>query len=123
VVDGEVRRIVLDEDRLKGVVLGNGRIVERTALFVRPSMRPRGADLLRHLGCATDEHGFVIVDSLGATTATGVWAAGNVANPRAQVITAAGEGSAAAIAINADLVQQDVREAPSRPNLRPKESR
>lgn len=35
--------------------------------------------------------------------------AGNVANPRAQVITAAGEGSAAAIAINADLVREEVR--------------
>ena len=37
--------------------------------------------------------------------------AGNVANPRAQVITAAGEGSAAAIAVNADLVEEDVRDA------------
>ena len=43
----------------------------------------------------------------------GVWAAGNVANPRAQVITAAGEGSAAAISINADLVAEDVRRATS----------
>ena len=41
----------------------------------------------------------------------GVWVAGNVTNPRAQVITAAGEGSAAAIAINADLVGDDVRAA------------
>ena len=37
--------------------------------------------------------------------------AGNAANPRAQVITAAGEGSTAAIAINADLVDEDVAEA------------
>ena len=41
----------------------------------------------------------------------GVWAAGNVVDPRAQVITAAGAGSAAAIAINADLVDDDVRNA------------
>ena len=41
----------------------------------------------------------------------GVWVAGNLANPRAQVITAAGEGSAAAIAINADLVDEDVSHA------------
>ncbi len=40
--------------------------------------------------------------------APGIWAAGNVADPRAQVITSAGAGSAAAIAINADLVQEDV---------------
>ena len=41
----------------------------------------------------------------------GVWVAGNLANARAQVITAAGEGSAAAIAMNADLVDDDVRDA------------
>jgi NADPH-dependent glutamate synthase beta subunit-like oxidoreductase len=38
----------------------------------------------------------------------GVWAAGNTVDPRAQVITAAGEGSAAAIAINNDLVEEDL---------------
>jgi hypothetical protein len=38
----------------------------------------------------------------------GVWAAGNASNPRAQVITAAGEGSAVAIAINTDLVKDHV---------------
>jgi thioredoxin reductase len=40
-----------------------------------------------------------------------VWAAGNAADARAQVITAAGAGSAAAIAINADLVQDDLEHA------------
>jgi hypothetical protein len=34
-----------------------------------------------------------------------------VVDPRAQVITAAGAGSAAAIAINADLVEEDVAHA------------
>ena len=47
----------------------------------------------------------------GRTSVAGVWVAGNVADARAQVITAAGEGSAAAIAINAELVDEDVRNA------------
>lgn len=46
-------------------------------------------------------------DRTGRTSVPGVWAAGNVADPRAQVITAAGSGSAAAIALNADLVEQE----------------
>jgi thioredoxin reductase len=108
VVDGEVSRLVVEDDRLRGVALGDGRIVERAALFVRPEIRPRGADLLARLGCEVDELGFVLVDTVGRTSVPGVWAAGNVANPRAQVITAAGEGSAAAISLNADLVQEDV---------------
>jgi NADPH-dependent glutamate synthase beta subunit-like oxidoreductase len=48
------------------------------------------------------------VGGAGLINVPGVWAAGNVADPRAQVITAAGAGSAAAIAIDADLVQEDV---------------
>lgn len=41
----------------------------------------------------------------------GVWVAGNVTDPRAQLITAAAQGSTAAMAINADLVDDDVRTA------------
>ncbi|HEY6960889.1 MAG TPA: NAD(P)/FAD-dependent oxidoreductase [Gaiellaceae bacterium] len=111
VIDGEVRDIVVEDDRLKGVVLGDGRTVERTALFIRPQMRPRPGRLLEQLGCETDDAGFIRVDTVGRTSVSRVWAAGNVANPRAQVITAAGEGSAAAISINADLVEEDARTA------------
>jgi thioredoxin reductase len=105
VVDGEVRALVVEDDRLKGVVLGDGRIVERAALFLRPPLRPR----LAGVDVGLDEFGFVRVDRTGRTSVGGIWAAGNVANPRAQVITAAGEGSAAAIDINNDLVQEESR--------------
>jgi thioredoxin reductase len=111
IVDGEVRGLVVRDDRLRGVVLGDGRTVERAALFVRPDIRPRLHGLVEELGFEVDDSGFVRVDAAGRTSVAGVWAAGNVANPRAQVITAAGEGSAAAISINADLVQEDVRNA------------
>ena len=111
IVEGEVCGIVVEDDHLKGVVLGDGRTVERDALFIRPEMRPRVDGLLEQLGCQTDDLGFILVDTAGNTSVPGVWAAGNAANPRAQVITAAGEGSAAAISINADLVQEDIRTA------------
>jgi thioredoxin reductase len=110
-IGGEVKELVIEDDRLRGLILADGRVVEREALFVRPSMRPRGERLLEQLGVAVDGQGFVMVDPVGATSTAGVWAAGNVANPRAQVITAAGEGSAAAIAINADLVREEVLDA------------
>ena len=38
VVEGEVRGMVVEDDRLKGVMLGDGRTVERTALFIRPEL-------------------------------------------------------------------------------------
>jgi thioredoxin reductase len=111
VVEGEVRLLLVEDDRLEGVVLADGRRVERAALFIRPRMRPRGDSVFEQLGCDVDDLGFLRVDRVGKTSVPGVWAAGNVANPRAQVITAAGEGSAAAIAINADLVEEAVRAA------------
>ena len=91
--------------------MDDGRVVPRDALFVppalRPEQRPARRPRLRHrratAGCVTD--------TTGRTSVPGVWVAGNVVDPRAQVITAAGEGSAAAIAINADLVDEDVRDA------------
>jgi alkyl hydroperoxide reductase subunit AhpF len=58
-----------------------------------------------------DERGWVVHDPVGRTSVAGVWVAGNAADPRAQVISAAGEGSTAAIALNADLVDEDVKRA------------
>jgi thioredoxin reductase len=113
IVEGPVRRLVVEDDRLTGVELEDGRVVPRTAVFVRPVLVPNGA-LLGALGCATDAQGWVVTDGTGRTSVPGVWAAGNAANPRAQVITAAGEGSAAAIDINADLVETDVQDALTR---------
>ena len=109
VVDGLVARLSVIDDRLDAVQLTDGRAVPRAAVFVRPALHAREAALIDSLGCDLDEGGFVRHDETGRTSVPGVWVAGNAGNPRAQVITAAGEGSAAAIALNADLVEEDVR--------------
>jgi thioredoxin reductase len=111
IVDGAVARLVVDADRLTGVELVDGRVIPRTALFIRPVNVPQADGLLGGLGCDVDAAGFASVDGTGRTSVAGVWAAGNVVDPRFQVITAAGAGSAAAIAINADLVLDDTRRA------------
>jgi thioredoxin reductase len=111
VVHGKVTRLVVEDDRLTGVELADGRVIARAAVFIRPVNVPHADGLLAGLGCAVDATGFAIVDANGRTSNPGVWAAGNAVDPRAQVITAAGAGSAAAIAINADLVDEDVRNA------------
>jgi thioredoxin reductase len=72
-------------------------------------------------------HGFVSRDGVnpaelletgrreaGATSVPGVWACGNVVNPRAQAITAAGEASATAIAITSWLLEKDLEAAVER---------
>jgi thioredoxin reductase len=110
IVDGEVTGLEVQEDRLIGVIVDGVGLVRRDAVFVAPRFAA-SSDLLVSLGCETDSNGWVVVDPTGRTSVPGVWAAGNAVNPRAQVITAAGEGSAAAIALNNDLVEEDVRDA------------
>jgi thioredoxin reductase len=108
IVESPVTGVEVAGDRLTGVTLADGTTLHRDALFVPPRFTPHSA-LLVQLGCELDDAGWVIARANGATSVAGVRVAGNVSNPRAQVITAAGEGSAAAIAINADLVEEDVR--------------
>lgn len=108
VVDGVVERLVVTDDRLRAVHLADGRSVPRDALFIRPALRAQADGLAVSLGCEVVAGGFVRADGAGRTSVPGVWAAGNATNPRAQVITAAGEGSAVAIAINDELVQGDI---------------
>jgi thioredoxin reductase len=105
---------VVEADRLTGVELLDGRVIARTAIFIRPRNVPHGDGLLTALGCEVDDAGFVTVDATGKTSTLGVWAAGNVVDPRAQVIKSAGAGSAAAIAINANLIEEDVERATER---------
>ena len=94
--------------------LADGRTVARDALFIRPALRAHADAPAAALGCELLAGGLVRADADGRTSVPGVWAAGNATNPRAQVITAAGEGSAVAIAINTELVDDDVDTAVQR---------
>ncbi|MFC4072884.1 NAD(P)/FAD-dependent oxidoreductase [Actinoplanes subglobosus] len=104
VVDGIVNRVIIDGDRLAGIELDWAGMVAPHALFVRPRLVPADG-LLAGLGAV------VTSERTGRTSLPGIWAAGNAVDPRAQVITAAGAGSAAAIDLHADLVEEDVRAA------------
>ncbi|MFF8717614.1 NAD(P)/FAD-dependent oxidoreductase [Streptomyces sp. NPDC015184] len=113
VVEGHAVRLVVDDDRLRGIELTDGRVIPRTTAFLFPRPAPRD-DLLALLDCAKDDQGWVVTDRAGRTSVPGVWAAGNVVDPRAQVIVAAGMGSTAAFAINTDLLHEDVEHATAR---------
>jgi thioredoxin reductase len=112
VVDGEVVRLVVIDDQLTGVQLADGSIVPRSAVFIRPRNVPHPDGLLAGLGVDVTAEGFAEVDRDGRTSTAGVFAAGNVVDPRASVIAAAGAAATAAMTINADLVQEELRTAP-----------
>jgi SAM-dependent methyltransferase len=91
----------------------SGEVVPRQAVAVGPRFAAR-ADVLTSLGLQVSEHPLgthVAADPSGLTEIPGVWVAGNVTDPTAQVIGAAAAGSRAAAAINADLVQEEVQQA------------
>lgn len=109
-----IARIRVDrDDRLTGVELAGGSVVEVGAIFTGPTMHPRD-ELLLALGAATTEARgmrWVAVDADGRTSIPGVWAVGNVVDPRANVPVSLGAGALIAGAINAGLVDEDVAAA------------
>lgn len=87
---------------LDSIRFDDGTRLARHALFVVPS--PRLPTLVADLHLDLDEHGYVRVDEDGATSADGLWAAGDLTSRRHQVIEAAAQGLRAAMAINRRLV-------------------
>ena len=81
IVDGPVRRLVVEDDRLTGVEL-DGRPASSVARRCSsgPGFVPNN-DLLVGLGCAIDDDGWVVADATGRTTVPGVWVAGQRRQP------------------------------------------
>jgi len=108
VIDGTASHLVGAPGTLTGVGLADGTVLHCESVFVAPRPRPHD-DVLRELGCAPDlETGLVATSATGETSIPGVWAAGNVVAPTAQVITAAGAASASAIALSAWLLAHEL---------------
>ena len=111
------RGITVVEDAVEGVVVRDGRLaavraggVEHSveALAVATRLHAR-AGMLAGIGLEAVEHPsgmgtHVPADARGQTAVPGVWAAGNVTDPMAQVVVAAAQGMMAGAAINGDLV-------------------
>jgi thioredoxin reductase len=115
IVDGGVAAVVVDGDRLAGVRLDDGQLVPRQAVAVGARMAAR-AGFLADLGLKASEHpsgmgAHIPVDPAGRTEVPGIWAAGNVTDLGAQVGAAAAAGALAAAVINADLVEEETRQA------------
>jgi thioredoxin reductase len=111
VVAGAVTAV--DDD---GVHLAGGSVVPRDYLVVQTRLEAR-AEMLASIGLKTAEHPMgvgthvPVEDPTGRTSVPGVWVAGNVTEPMAQVITSAGAGLMAGAMINADLVTAETADA------------
>jgi thioredoxin reductase len=116
IIEEKVEEIEADGTGLTGVRLAGGRRLALDAVVVAPRMAAR-ADLLAPLGLKPAElrvgeysiGTHIEADPAGATAVPGVWVAGNLADPQAQVIAAAAAGLAAGAVINYDLVLEEAR--------------
>lgn len=115
-VVGRVAAVQADADghALTGVEMVDGRVIGRQAVGIATILDARD-DLVADLGLELSvlELGgvtagrYLPADPSGATATPGVWTAGNVSAPMAQVIASASAGAAAGAAIHLDLIGED----------------
>ncbi|WKK24091.1 NAD(P)/FAD-dependent oxidoreductase [Streptomyces olivoreticuli] len=124
-VNGEVSALEIDRGRLVGVRLEDGTAVGCEVLMVSSRLVAR-AGFLAELGLRPVEHPagigeYIPCEAGGRTAVPGVWVAGNATSLADRAVAAAAAGISAAAQINADLVEEETREAviTHRMSLRP----
>ncbi len=105
--NSEVRQI-LGEERVTGVEVynnqrGDSATLDVDGVFIAVGYVP-AVDLARKIGIELTTEGYIKTDSHHRTNIPGIYAAGDVGGGYKQIVTAAGQGSEAALAIFEDLV-------------------
>ncbi|MHA7271780.1 NAD(P)/FAD-dependent oxidoreductase [Arthrobacter sp. HLT1-20] len=113
VVTGAVAQIHSTDDAVTQVELEDGSKHSVQALTVQSRVVAR-AGFLSGLGLVPTANPFgatIESDETGLTSVPGVWAAGNVTDMKATVLAAAQGGAAAAVAINMDMMAEELAAA------------
>ena len=102
VLTAPVTRLVASEARLAALELATGERVACDALFAHPPQRQ--IELVRALGPALDDDGYVKVDAMRRETSiSGIYAAGDLTTRMQAAVVAAAAGMQAAAALNGEL--------------------
>jgi len=113
-VEDGVAAVRATDGSITGVELTDGRVVPREILTVQSLLVPR-VQMLTGLGLRLVDHPMgqhvPTVDIGGRSEVPGVWLAGNVTEPSAQVGASAAAGTMAGAQINADLVMAETAAA------------
>jgi thioredoxin reductase (NADPH) len=107
IFNAEIKQIV-GKDRVEGVELYNNETDETSTLavdgvFIAIGYSP-AVELAKKIGIELTEDNFIKRDSRHRTNIPGIYSAGDVEGGYKQIVTAAGQGSEAALAIFEDLV-------------------
>jgi thioredoxin reductase len=103
----KIARLEGSSGALERIVFANGEALERRALFFSTGQQQR-SDLPKQLGCEFTEQGCVHTGDYETTNVPGLYVAGDASRFVQFVIVAASEGAQAAVAINKELMQEDL---------------
>jgi thioredoxin reductase/SAM-dependent methyltransferase len=119
VIERQVSRVVTGVDgHVAAVELADHRSIDADVVVVGPRFRVR-AEPFASLGVQPAVHPsglgtFLETDATGATTVSGLYAAGNATDPSQQVLQAAADGSRVGAVISFSLASDDLRAAARR---------
>ncbi|MDQ5844365.1 MAG: NAD(P)/FAD-dependent oxidoreductase [Acidobacteriota bacterium] len=105
--EDKIERLDGDNGVLKEIVFTNGQTISRRGMFFS-SGQHQHSDLAEQLGCALTEQGSINTGEYETTNVPGLYVAGDASRLVQFVIVAAAEGAQAAVAINKELMKEDL---------------
>jgi thioredoxin reductase len=106
-IEHRITRVEGTGGALKQIVFANGESLARSAMFFSTGNRQR-ANLAEKLGCEFTDQGCVDTGEYETTNVPGLYVAGDASRLVQFVVVAASEGAQAAVAINKDLINEDL---------------
>lgn len=102
-----IERLEGRDGQVEKIVFRQGEPLAVNALFFSTGQH-QGSDLAKQLGCSFNEQDCVDTGDYEVTSVPGVYAAGDASRLVQFVIVAASEGAQAAVAINKELIKEDL---------------
>jgi thioredoxin reductase len=105
--EGRISRFQGSNGVLEHILFANGESLQRRGMFFSTGQR-QGSDLPRKLGCEFTKDGSIRTGEYETTNVPGLYVAGDASRLVQFVIVAASEGAQAAVAINKELMKEDL---------------
>lgn len=103
----QILRLEGKDGMLEQIVFADGKAIQRRGMFFSTGQR-QGSELAKNLGCELTEQGCVATGEYEETNVPGLYVAGDASRLVQFVIVAAAEGAQAAVAINKELMKEDL---------------
>ncbi len=103
----QILRLEGKDGVLEQIVFADGKAIQRRGMFFSTGQR-QASQLAKKLGCEFTEQGCVATGEYEATNIPGLYVAGDASRLVQFVIVAASEGAQAAVAINKELMKEDL---------------